>query len=142
MAGTDTSDKQKTEGEPLRGLNEAALAGTRDDQDPGGTGDLTGGGDPSGGLLSGMGATTAGLTDDLIASEAASLGPADGSLSDSGGGASTPTMGESLGEGAGRATTGSGTPRDRGETGGGGPLGQEGGTGPAGTASPGGDSRR
>jgi hypothetical protein len=140
MADTRTSDKQKTAGEPQRGLNEAALAQTRDDPDPGGAGDLTGG-EPSGGLLSGSGATTAGLTDELIASEAAALGSADGSLSDSEGGASTPTMGETLGEGAGRATAGSGTTRDRGETGGGGPMGQHGGTGPKGTASPGGDSR-
>ncbi len=57
-------------------------------------------------------------------------------------GASAPTMGETLGEGAGRAMTGSGTAPDRGETGGGGPSGQHGGTGPGGAASPGGDSRR
>ncbi|MFN3725700.1 MAG: hypothetical protein ACK4SZ_05275 [Allosphingosinicella sp.] len=140
MADTNTND-DKTQGDPPSGLNEAVLAQSRDDPDPGGTGDLTGG-EPSGGLLSGSGATTAGLTDELIASEAAALGPADGSLSDSEGGASTPTMGETLGEGAGRATAGSGTPGDRGETGGGGPSGQHGGTGPKGTASPGGDSRR
>lgn len=139
MADTRIDD-DRTPGDTARGLNEAALARTRDDPDPSGTGDLTGG-EPSGGLLSGAGATTAGLTDELIASEAAALGPADGSLTDSEGGASTPTMGETLGEGAGRATTGSGTPPDRGETGGGGPAGQHGGTGPAGAARPGGDSR-
>lgn len=138
MADTH-SDTDRTPGDPTRGLNEAALAQSRDESDPGATGDLTGG-EPSGGLLSGAGATTAGLTDELIASEAATLGPADGSLSDSQGGASTPTMGEALRE-AGRASAGSGAPRDRGETGGGGPLGQHGGTGPEGAASPGGDSR-
>ena len=75
MADTK-SDDDKTPGDPPRGLNEAALANTGDDSYPGGAGE------PSGGLLSGA-ATTAGLTDELIASEAAALGPADGSLSDS-----------------------------------------------------------
>ena len=46
MAGTDASDKDKTQGGPR-------------------------GGEPSGGLLSGIGATTAGLTDEAIAAEAA-----------------------------------------------------------------------
>ncbi|MDB5668505.1 MAG: hypothetical protein JWL74_1455 [Alphaproteobacteria bacterium] len=133
MADNDTSDKYS----PPRGLDEAPLAGRGGDRDPGATGDLTGGDEPSGGLLSSAGATTAGLTDDQIAAEAAALGPNDGGA----GQASTPTIGEAVGSGAGRATPGSGTPSDRGETGGGGPAGQHGGTGPGGSASPGGDSR-
>ena len=133
----DTTKEAKPGRDSGGGLNEAALAG-RGEEDPGGAGGgsdggtMAGAGEPSGGLLSGAGGTTAGLIDDNIAAEAAALGPADGSLSDA----------EALGDGVGRATTGSGTPRDRGETGGGGGLGQGGGTGPAGAASPGGDSRR
>ena len=51
MAGTDANDKNKNEGEPGNSAE--------------------GRGEPSGGLLSGIGATTAGLTDDAIAAEAA-----------------------------------------------------------------------
>ena len=148
MADIDDTTKEAKPGRDSGGgLNEAALAG-RGEEDPGGAGGGSGGGtmagagEPSGGLLSGAGGTTAGLIDDNIAAEAAALGPADGSLSDAEGGAARATGAEALGDRVGRATTGSGTPRDRGETGGGGGLGQGGGTGPAGAASPGGDSRR
>jgi hypothetical protein len=81
-----------------------------------------------------------------IAAEAASYGPADGSLADAAAGREPgaerprggPTGAEAIGQGAGRGDPGSGTPGDRGETGGGGPAGQQGGTGPEGSASPGG----
>lgn len=146
----DGIDGRKPVAETGNGLNEAVLAG-RGEEDSGGSGGDSGGGtmagagEPSGGLLSSSGATMAGLTNDHIAAEASSLGPADGSLDEGGehmGAARRPTGAEALGDEAARAPIGSGAPPDRSETGSAGPIGPSGGAGPAGAASPGGDSRR
>jgi hypothetical protein len=152
------------------GLNEAALA-ERDKEDLGGAGGSSGGGtiagkgEPSGGTLGGTGGTEGGVPGDMlggesvlgagsgalagldgggIAAEAASYGPAHGSLADeaaarepgaerlSGG----PTGAEALGAGAGRGEVGAGTPSDKGDLGGGGAE-----KGVHATASPGGEGR-
>jgi hypothetical protein len=132
----------------------------------GGTSAGAGAGQPSGGTLDHAGGAAAGSpgddagekalvaagadslasqTRDPMAAEAAALGAADGSLADAGRDArpalpgSGPVGGETLRTGSGRSEIGSGTPPDRGEAGGGGPIGQHGGTGPAGTSSPGGN---
>lgn len=79
------------------------------------------------------------------AAEAAALGSADGSLADAARGGrpsfpgAGPVGGETVGTGSGRNEVASGTPEDRSETGGGGPLGQHGGPGPSGVRSPGGN---
>ena len=124
-------------------INEAALA-RHAEAEPGD--DSSMGTDmPSGGLLSGAGSTTAGLLNDHIAAEAGALGSEDGALADEAEDrqrVEAPvgrTGGEALGGGSGRGETGSGTPGDRGDLGGGGgALKQGGGTGPGGTARPGG----
>jgi hypothetical protein len=148
---------------PGGGLNEAAAmpAGQEPLGSTGGSsgsGAISGRGEPSGGTLDHSGGALAGTPKDAgenaqvaagadslsaqsenqIASEAAALGSADGSLADAAraGSAAQPGVGptgaEAIGSGAGRGEIGSGTPADRGELGGGGPLGQHGGTGPAG----------
>jgi hypothetical protein len=137
-------------GDPARGITGAGLLDEHGREPLDGTGGSSGGGTIGG---SGPGADdisggTAGAaahpgtpaaTTGSIASDAAALGSADGSLADAAR-RSTPrnalTGAEAVGSGAGRGEVGSGTPADTGELGGGG-----GGTGPAGTARPGGDSR-
>lgn len=163
-------DRKNSAPDATGGINEAALAG-RDKEDLGGAGGSSGGGtiagagEPSGGTLGGTGGTQGGLPGDMlggesvmgagagslagldgggIAAEAASYGPAHGSLADeaaerepgaerlSGG----PTGAEALGAGAGRGAIGSGTAGDKGDLGGGGAE-----KGTHATASPGGEGR-
>jgi hypothetical protein len=106
------------------GINEAALAG-RTEAEPGDDSSM-GTDHPSGGLLSGGAGTTAGLLDDHIAAEAGALGSQDGALADEAAARRDPqspigrTGGEAIGGGSGRGETGSGTPPDRGDLGGGG----------------------
>src|SRR4051812_29289672 len=130
---------------PAGGLDLGALA-DRDRDAPGGESDLTGGDSDAarapGNTPFGSGGP-AGLDGGGIAVEAASYGPADGALADAAaaGDASAerpngPTVGEAVGQGAGRGEPGSGTPGGRGETGGGGPGGAPGGTRPPGSARP------
>jgi hypothetical protein len=136
--------------DPVGGLDLGALA-DRDRDEPGGEGDLTGGGADAASAPGNMPVGTgslAGLDGSGIAVEAASYGPADGALADAAAAAGEggrerqhgagPTGAEAIGQGAGRGEPGSGTPGDRGETGGGGPPGLHGGTGPESSGNPGG----
>ena len=144
---------------PGGGLNEAAAVRATE-EDVGSTGGSSGGGtisgrgEPSGGTLDRSGGTMPGMPQDAgqqalvaagadslsaqtgnqIASEAAALGAADGSIADAAGAGSAvpnggPTAAEALGSGAGGGNVGSGTPADRGDLGGGGAVGQHGATG-------------
>jgi hypothetical protein len=145
-------DERERQPDIGNGLSEAALP-DHDGEDPGGAGGSSGGGtvagrgEPSGGTLGGDPAAPLlglGGRDSEVAAEAAALGDASGALADE---AAKPQPGaerlsggttgaEAIGQGTGRAATGSGTPGDKGDLGGG-----DVGRSPGGTASPGGDGR-
>ena len=141
-----TDKKAKGAGNVTGGLDPQVLAG-EDLEDPGGAGGSSGGGThagrvaPSGGTMSGSGTdpVPGGAPPSFRQSEdeeleARALGDVNGTLADAGGKPTSPpdrgpVGAEAVGAGAGRST-GSGTPRDTGGLGGGGPLGEHGGTGP------------
>lgn len=124
--------------DPLSGTGGSSGGGTR-----------AGEGDPSGGVTDDTPpdeevlASPEGADEREIATEAAALGEADGSVAAAagvGGGAGMTTMGDAIGAAAGM-DVGQGTPGDKGGLGGGGAsLEQDGGTGPAGSGSPGGNN--
>jgi hypothetical protein len=139
-------DERERRPDPTGGLNEAALA-EHEREDLGGAGGTQSGvpGDRLGGESPmGAGSASLGRKAGGIAAEAAALGDAPGALADeaakaepgaerlSGG----PSGAEAIGAGAGRRDTGSLTPGDKGDLGGG-----DTGRSPTGTASAGGEGR-
>ena len=133
----------KTPRDTMGGINGNEIANHLGELGSGGN-TVAGAGDPSGGPIGGTPGTSAALGDGGIAAEAAALGRVDGTLADAAaqaqGGAERLgaglTGGETIGAGAGRGETGSGTPADTGDLGGGGAEGTL-----HGAASPGGDGR-
>lgn len=116
------------------GLSERAMEAATENENLNGTGGGAGGGTVAGsGDPTGPG-VNAGITiplqmpgiageDSKAVSEISALGSADGTLADlsGNGGSGGPTLGEAIGASAGSGDVGSGTPGDRGETGGGDP---------------------
>ena len=137
------TDDTKTPPDNIGGINGIELANHLGELGSGGN-TVAGAGDPSGGPIGGTPGSSGAAGDAGIAAEAAALGSVDGTLADAAaqaqGGAERlsagPTGGEAIGAGATRGETGSGTPGDTGDLGGGGAEGTM-----QGTASPGGDGR-